>query len=194
MDAFFQYLKGYIQVSKEEEAIIASHLKSKKYLKGQYILQNGDVSRHQTFILSGKGGNIEAGEFVLDMGSIACTDKGLDDKSKGGLVGHLSGSDFFDVAKFPEAKFEIAEVSSLEGVEGMTHSIKGNLTMKEATKSVTFNANVSADANGVTATSNNFKINRTEWGVNYGSINIFKDLKDGIVNDEIGLTVVLVAK
>jgi polyisoprenoid-binding protein YceI len=143
--------------------------------------------------LSVKDGKIEAGEFVLDMKAITGTDEGMDDGTKGKLVGHLSSPDFFDVAKYPTANFVIASVVPVEGVEGMTHTIKGNFNMKEETKSVTFNANITITENGVTAESNNFKINRVDWGVNYGSTNVFKDLKDGIVNDEIGLKVRLVA-
>lgn len=143
--------------------------------------------------LSVKDGKIEAGEFVLDMKAMTCTDEGMDDTKKGKLVGHLSSPDFFDVAQYPTANFVIASVEPVEGKEGMTHTIKGNLKMKEQTKSVTFNANVNITENGVTAESNNFKINRVDWGVNYGSTNVFKDLKDGIVNDEIGLKIRLVA-
>lgn len=143
--------------------------------------------------LSVKDGNIEAGEFVLDLKKMICTDEGMDDGTKGKLVGHLSSPDFFDVAKYPTAKFVIASVEPVEGQEGMTHSVKGNLSMKEQTKSVAFFANINVTENGVTAESNNFKINRVDWGVNYGSINVFKDLKDGIVNDEIGLKIRLVA-
>lgn len=143
--------------------------------------------------LSVKDGNIEAGEFVLDMGSITCTDEGMDDGTKAKLVGHLSAPDFFDVAKYPEAQFVIAEVNALEGVEGMTHSIKGNLTMKEKTQSVTFNANVTANENGVTAESNAFTIDRNQWGVSYGST-LVGALKDEAISDNIGLTIKLVAK
>ncbi|MGK0389220.1 MAG: polyisoprenoid-binding protein YceI [Maribacter sp.] len=143
--------------------------------------------------LSIKDGKIEAGEFVLDMKAMAATDEGMDDATKAKLVGHLSSPDFFDIATYPTATFVIAGVEPIDDVEGMTHTIKGNLKMKEQTKSVAFNANISITENGVTAESNNFKINRVDWGVNHGSTNVFKDLKDGIVNDQVGLKIRLVA-
>ncbi len=54
MEVFFSYLKNHIQLTEAEEEILASYLTKRKYLKGQYLLQAGDVCRHQTFILSGK--------------------------------------------------------------------------------------------------------------------------------------------
>lgn len=54
MKAFLEYLKQVIRLTDDEESAIASKLKFRNYLKGQYILQGGDTSRYQTFILSGK--------------------------------------------------------------------------------------------------------------------------------------------
>ncbi|MFK7810487.1 MAG: Crp/Fnr family transcriptional regulator [Saprospiraceae bacterium] len=54
MQSFLSYLSKYIQLSPEEEAILLSKFKHRKYLKGQYIVQNGDVARYQTYIISGK--------------------------------------------------------------------------------------------------------------------------------------------
>lgn len=152
---------------------------------GTLSLKSGSVSVNN--------GNIQSGDFVLDMASIVCTDEGMDDEAKGKLARHLSSPDFFDVAKFPEAKFAITKVSPLKDVEGATHSIEGNLTMKEKTLNVTFNAKVDITDSGVSAESSNFVINRLDWGVNYDYDNVIKKLKDGAVSDEIGLKVRLVA-
>lgn len=54
MKVFFEYLKRYINLTEKEESIIAARLKHRKYLKGQYIGQAGDVCRYHTFIVSGK--------------------------------------------------------------------------------------------------------------------------------------------
>jgi CRP-like cAMP-binding protein len=50
---FLDYIKQYIELSAEEESILLSKIKTKKYLKGQFVVQNGDVSRHENFVLSG---------------------------------------------------------------------------------------------------------------------------------------------
>jgi CRP-like cAMP-binding protein len=54
MEVLINYFKQYIDLTEEEAVIINSKLKLRTYLKGQYILQGGDVYRYQTFIISGK--------------------------------------------------------------------------------------------------------------------------------------------
>ena len=54
MKIFFEYLRNYISLTATEATIIAAKLKQRTYLKGQYILQEGDIDKYQTFILSGK--------------------------------------------------------------------------------------------------------------------------------------------
>jgi polyisoprenoid-binding protein YceI len=71
--------------------------------------------------------------------------------------------------------------------------ITGNLVLKEISKSITIPAMIISDATSMTITSEPFMINRTEWGVNYGSKSVFDDLKDKYVDDNIELTVTLKA-
>ena len=55
MNSFFEYLGSYdIVLEEEDRSNISSKLKSRKYLKGQYISQSGDVSKWYSFIISGK--------------------------------------------------------------------------------------------------------------------------------------------
>ena len=49
-----QHIRQKVNLSEEDETLILSKLKNRRYLKGQYIVQGGDVFRYQTFILSGK--------------------------------------------------------------------------------------------------------------------------------------------
>ena len=49
-----KHLNKKITLTKNEEALIVSKLKVRTYLKGQYIVQGGDIGKYQTFILSGK--------------------------------------------------------------------------------------------------------------------------------------------
>lgn len=123
-------------------------------------------------------GAITGGEFVIDMASI----KNLDiknSKKAANLVGHLSGSDFFDVAKFPTSKFVITSVADNAGKLDVT----GNLTIKDVTKSITIPATVS-EANGVTTfKSDVFNIDRADFNVKYGSKKWYDDLKDKFIDD-----------
>jgi polyisoprenoid-binding protein YceI len=75
-----------------------------------------------------KDGEITGGSFVVDLTKITTTDDNYD-AEKGNtpdkLIGHLQSADFFDVASYPEAKFEIT------GVDGNTAT--GLLTIRGIT-------------------------------------------------------------
>lgn len=138
------------------------------------------------------GGALKSGTFVIDMNSINVEDLEAG-KGKEQLEGHLKNADFFDVEKYPEGKFTITGVEELSGSE-YTHKISGNLELKEAVKNISFDATISKDGDTYTAKTATFTIDRTQWGVNYGSKNIFKDLKDAFINDDMEITITLVAK
>lgn len=128
------------------------------------------------------------GEFVIDMNSIVDTDI-EDEKMNAKLVGHLKSEDFFYVDSFPEAKFVITKVSDLKGDAEFTNQIDGNLTIKGITKGISFKANVKIHNGIVSATSEEFVLDRTQWNVNYGSKSVFKELQDKFINDEFSLVI-----
>ena len=47
------YINKIVVLTKEEEDILISKIIYRKYLKGQYIIQQGDVCKHSSFIISG---------------------------------------------------------------------------------------------------------------------------------------------
>lgn len=149
------------------------------------------VSNGEIYLNNGK---IESGKFTIDMSSITVLDLAAGE-GKEDLEAHLKGTaegkedHFFDVAKYPEASFEITTVNT---VDGQT-TIEGNLTMKGITKNVKFPASILVDEDTLTITSDSFVINRTDWGVNYASKSIFEDLKDKFVDDNIELKVAVKA-
>lgn len=110
------------------------------------------------------------------------------------LKAHLEGEDFFDVAKYPEAKFELTDVPA-EGLKiADIKELKGNLTLKDVTKNITIPvASIQRDAatGKYSFTSQNFRINRADWNVKYGSKSFFTGLGDKFINDEIELSFVL---
>ena len=53
MKPFFDYIRQFIQLTDEEEETLLSKVKARKFLKGQYVVQNGDVSKYESFVLSG---------------------------------------------------------------------------------------------------------------------------------------------
>ena len=145
--------------------------------------------------ISVKDGVVVGGKFGIDMNTITVLDLTEAD-GKLDLEGHLKGltkeneDHFFNVTKYPTATFEITSITT----EGAVTTVNGNLTMKDITKNVSFPATVTVDENGASIVSESFKIDRTQWGVNYASKSLFDDLKDKFVDDEIELKVTAVAK
>lgn len=136
-----------------------------------------------------KNGNITGGSFVIDMNSILNTD--LPDAKKGDLVGHLKNSDFFDVAVFPTAKFDITNITALKNEPGASHLVYGNLTLKDVTKEIGFKANINVAGNNATVKTVKFAIDRADFNVKYGSNRFFDNLKDKAINDNIDLEIVV---
>jgi len=148
--------------------------------KGTIAITEGSVSV--------ENGNITAGTFTIDMTKITCTDS-LPKEYSDKLIGHLGADDFFNVAKFPAAKFVISEVKAEANGEN-THVISGNLTLRDSTKNISFPAAVTISADGVTA-KGKATINRLDWGVNYDKANMSisekaaAKLKNGVVSKDI---------
>lgn len=153
---------------------------------GTIMLSSGSISVEKN--------NITAGSFVVNMSTIKDLDL-TDAKQNGGLVGHLTSPDFFDVAKFPTTKFEISGTEKLATPDslGNNYKIMGNLTIKDVTKNITIPANITMDSTMFSATSK-FNIDRTEFGIQYGSGKFFKNLGDKLINDIIEFDLVLKAK
>ncbi len=146
------------------------------------------------------------GSFIVDMQDMECTD--LEGDGAASLVGHLQNEDFFDVSKFPTASFNISKAgpmststrTKLFGAKfnkrfpkaNANYLIKGDLTIKGITKEIVFPARVDAK-DGFHATGFAL-VNRTDYGVNYGSKSVFKNLKDKFIHDEMELKIHLHGK
>ncbi|PHQ28632.1 YceI family protein [Leeuwenhoekiella nanhaiensis] len=137
--------------------------------------------------------SVLSGSFLIDMTSILVTD--LEGDQKTSLEDHLKGTvegkegDFFNVQKFPTAAFEITGVTEKDGKKMMS----GNLTLKETKKNIEFPVMYEVAGNTMTLKSEPFTIDRTEWGVNYGSKSVFDNLGDKFINDDIQLEFTIVA-
>ncbi len=149
---------------------------------GTIALSSGEVSV--------KDGVVEAGTFVIDMNSIVVLDI-EDAEKKGWLEGHLKGATeenadhFFNVAQFPEGKFEITSVAD--------GKINGNLTLKGVTKNVSFPATITVTDNDVTIVAESFKIDRTQWGVNFNSESMTDLAADSVISNNIVIKFVVKA-
>ena len=149
---------------------------------------NGDL-KITSGVFDIENGIVKAGEFTIDMNSINCLDLEAG-KGKEKLEGHLKNADFFDVEKFPTAKFVVTNSEVKDGANVIT----GNLTLKETTKSISIPVTVS-EADGIaTIISESFKIDRTEFGVTYKSKSIDAALKDKFIDDLMEFTIAIKAK
>ncbi len=122
---------------------------------------------------------LTGGAFTVDMSSINVTD--LEGEYKGKLEGHLKSDDFFGVEKFPTASLKFTNVKS-SGKNA--YEVSADLTIKGKTDAITFELSVY----GSKATAS-IKVDRTKFGVKYGSANFFDGLKDKAIYDEFDLVV-----
>lgn len=134
-------------------------------------------------------GKLTGGSFEIDMNSITCTDMQGEGASK--LVGHLKSDDFFGVATYPTAKFVITRAIPTDSKGN--YKIVGNLTIKNTTKEVKFNANVVDKGSEVNA-SGKLVVDRSDYDVRFGSGSFFDGLGDKTIYDEFDLQIWLVAK
>lgn len=140
-------------------------------------------------------GELVGGSFVIDMNSMRSTDLADDQEKHDMLIGHLKSADFFETEAYPVAKFEITEVTALENAEnGASHKVSGNLTMKDTTNNITFDANITVGENQVTFKTPEFTIDRTKWNVMFRSSGIEGVAKDDLIDDYMKLDVDLTAQ
>ena len=131
-----------------------------------------------------KDGKVVGGSFNLDINSPNVTDLEAG-KGKEKLEGHLKAPDFFDAANNPNATFTISNVAN--------GTVTGNLTLNGTTKSISFPAKIDVSDSGVMVTTPDFTINRTDFGMKYGSATFIDGLKDKAINDNVGLSISLKA-
>lgn len=145
-------------------------------------------------VLEFRGGRLTGGEFAIDLASIACDDlRGnvLHDV----LIAHLRSDDFFDVEKFPEARFAITQADFAPETSGAPNlNIEGLLTIKDATLPLAFAATAGVTAEGKLAAQAVVAFDRTAWNVLYGSGKFFRNLGGHLVNDLIELQLRIVTE
>lgn len=135
-----------------------------------------------------ENGQWTGGSVVLDMKDIVCTDlKGSEMHDV--LIAHLASDDFFDVENHPTARYDITSVIAPEGCgEGsLNRHISGSLTLRGQTHPLSFEAAYGLTPRGVPAFQASVLVDRTTWGVRYGSGKFFSRLAGHLVNDHIQL-------
>lgn len=138
--------------------------------------------------MSFDGDQFVDGTITIDMTTIATTSQsgGMAEQ----LVGHLSSDDFFGVETYPTS---ILVIKSAEPTDvDNQYLVKADLTIKETTGEIEFTTDVTVGDGTLTATAD-IVFDRAEFNVQYGSGSFFDNLGDKLINDEVEMTVTLVA-
>lgn len=145
--------------------VTGSHDGSFKEFTGSVDLVEGDLTKSSV--------NVE-----IKMASLAIEPEKL--------AGHLKTGDFFDVEKFPTAKFVSTSVKA-GGDNGASHTVTGNLTMRGTEKSISFPATIKVEGDTVSVNAE-FAINRKDFGI------VYPGKPDDLIKDEVAIKLTLAAK
>ncbi|WP_235300178.1 YceI family protein [Porphyromonas sp. COT-290 OH3588] len=148
---------------------------------GKLPISSGKVSITDGLLL---GGHVE-----IKMDGIVVDD--LEGEMANKLKEHLQNEDFFDVERYPVARFELTDIPEAGLPLGTLAELKGNLTLKDVTKNVTIPidlVNFNASDSSWSIRSKVFRINRADWNVKYASKSFFSNLGDKFIDDEMELS------
>jgi len=184
-----------VEVSKNESTVVynkinsasfldwrASHLGGVKPRYGKVYVKNAEILVNNDQITNA---SIE-----IDMTTFT-VDNFEDEETKNKLTGHLQSDDFFQISSYPISKFELTNVEESDG--DFNAVVTGNLTILDVTKSITFNANIAVSADEVSIKSEDFVVNRTDWGLVYNTEGTEGVPVDYLISNDIGFTIDVVA-
>jgi len=115
---------------------------------------------------------------TLSLSVVIDVDSMVTDNAK--LTGHLKSPDFFEVKRYPEAKFVSTAVTKAKS----GYTVSGNLTMHGETKKLTFPADIAITPDGLKLVAK-FTLDRNDWGISYGK---------GMIDDAVSMSVDVTAK
>lgn len=135
------------------------------------------------------------GHIIVDMHSLTnfdLQDAGYRDM----LIRHLKSDDFFAVDRFPTASLILTGWESDTAIfqEAPSGIATGELTIKGISRPVRFPAIAALQSDGSIKIHTAFDIDRTLWGVLYGSCKYFERLGMHLVNDTVSVELFAVAR
>ena len=137
-------------------------------------------------------GPLCGGQITLDLTGLTCTDL-AGTPMHDVLIAHLQGDDFFDVERYPTAVLSITKATRIAETPGSPNlEITADLTLRGMTHSICFLTSGGLTSEGRPAAQAALAIDRTRWGVIYGSGKFFQRLMGHLVNDRIEFSVKLV--
>lgn len=132
--------------------------------------ENAESGHHGTMKLASgtvkfENNALASGDFVIDATSLESMDLNDSPEDKENLDGHLKSADFLDVENYPTATFNVTGVNAIEG--DYNTEISGNFKMRDIEKNITFKANVNTEGDAVSINSEEFTINRKDFGIEF---------------------------
>ncbi len=161
--------------------------------------RNRTTTHHGTLRLaSGEFGfadGVLTGAFEVDMTSIRDIDL-EGDPLQPQLIWHLKSADFFFVEMFPRASFTITSARQVEDAPSSlpNFDVRGIFNLRGVKQEIAFPATASAPQDGEVRVEAHFDIDRTRWGVLYGSDRFFEHLGYHLVYHAVSLQLRLVAR
>lgn len=153
---------------------------------------------HRGSVLPARGvlemrGESLAGSVEVDMTTIRDIDL-EGDELQPVLESHLRSDDFFFVRRFPRVSLNIEALQILPDAPATlpNATISGDLNMLGVSRPVTLQAHLSSLEGSKLALSAHFDLDRTEWGIVYGSTRFFQYLSYHVVFDLISIEARLV--
>lgn len=151
-----------------------------KIVKSEATTHSGYVKlKNGKFIF--KNLDLIGGEFTVDMRTLEATDITGEDQKK--LTADLKSSNFFEVKKFPVAKFVIKRILQVKHDE-YNYNIVGDITIKGKRKTISFPAHIRTNGLVAELETAKFSLNRQDFKVFYKSA-----IKDYLIKDEIQLQI-----
>ncbi len=149
-------------------------------LLNQHVGTIGITAGHLDF----EGGQLTGGEIQFDLRTIRCTDL-EGDPLHDVLVDHLLDHDFLDADVHPRCRLVIRDASAMPNAAAGTPNLKisADLTLRGLTEPIEFMAASGLTPEGRAAAQASFSIDRTRWGILYGSARFFHRLAGHLVND-----------
>ena len=155
---------------------VGGHMGGINLERGELIIQNGQP---------------HSGSFIMDMTSISNSD--IENESmRTSLINHLKSDDFFSVADYPTARFDITKVVPYAGEEDYDYEVEGDLSIRDVTDSITMYARIDGSGDKLTGYAK-AEVDRTKYDITIRSGSFFEELGDQLIKDEFTLEMDLVA-
>lgn len=129
------------------------------------------------------------GHFTLDMHNLEITDiPASDPVPRRRLRDHLRSRDFFWTERYPVATFVLTGTRASDRADSV--DAYGELTLRDVTRPIRFPARITYARDGEVHVRAELTIDRQQWGIRYR----FDPIRNELVDDDIMLTIVLVAR